>query len=418
MSQQPYQQRDRKEEFDKVVQAAYGHWDDIYAALAPQLDHARGNNAGKHVACPVHSPSENGFRLLKTFNDDGTGGCWTCHGRHLKRGFQLLAWVNNISFAQAVKEVAEYLGIDHKRSGHSASSARAVNARRVQKPTPQKSKAELAKERRNRASYLNRLWSEAYPSDHPQAKPLRTYLQSRGIETDHLPASLRLHPGLDYVTKDDDGSRLTLGPFPTILSQVCKVVDGKAKPISLHRTYLNSEGTAKAFKTEDARFKSKKILKAVDGDGGNTGGFIPLEKPTRILCVTEGLENALSVKQATNLPTWSCLSTSFLEAVAIPLTLQHVQASMPIEHILIWADKDHDKEINGETVNPGRDAAERLQARLVKEGFQVHILYPPLPLEEGSHKGVDWNDVLLRLGQSGFPDAFAIQRIVQAQHVA
>ncbi|MHC4067874.1 MAG: toprim domain-containing protein, partial [Planctomycetota bacterium] len=87
------------------------------------------------------------------------------------------------------------------------------------------------------------------------------------------------------------------------------------------------------------------------------------------LVLTEGIETALSILQATGKPTWACLSTSGLKTVILP---------PEVATVTIAADGDE----------PGLKAAEKAAARFCHEGREVKIARPPA--------GYDFNDLLMK----------------------
>ena len=99
------------------------------------------------------------------------------------------------------------------------------------------------------------------------------------------------------------------------------------------------------------------------------GSTDPLAAAGDELVLTEGLETAMSVLQATGKPTWATLSTSGMKAVVLPPDVQTV---------IIAADGDE----------PGERAAEEAGSRFYREGRTVKIARPP--------KGMDFNDLLMK----------------------
>lgn len=95
--------------FDKhiVKQAANGRWAEIYSALAPQLCLAQ-ERPGKHCPCPVHGGID-GFRLFSDYQEKGGGVCNTC-GVKID-GLQMLMWLHEWTFPEAVEKVGTYLGL-------------------------------------------------------------------------------------------------------------------------------------------------------------------------------------------------------------------------------------------------------------------------------------------------------------------
>lgn len=187
------------------------------------------------------------------------------------------------------------------------------------------------------------IWREAFPAE---TSPVQAYLRSRGYKGG-IPPTLRFHPRLFH----------TSGTYhPAMIASITlwpsKIVSG------VHRTYLTAAGSDKASLSPN-----KMML------GPIKGGAVRLSPPGSKLLLAEGIETALSCFYATNIPTWSCLSTSGMVDVVVP----------PIEitqDILICADGD----------GAGERAAQKLAERLVKDGYAVRISTPP--------QGQDFNDML------------------------
>ena len=94
------------------------------------------------------------------------------------------------------------------------------------------------------------------------------------------------------------------------------------------------------------------------------------------LAIAEGIETALAVREMTGLPAWSAINSTMLETVRLPES---------IKSVIIFADLDRSE--------TGKRAADKLAKRLVNEGRQVQISYPPISIPENL-KGVDWLDYL------------------------
>lgn len=93
--------------------------------------------------------------------------------------------------------------------------------------------------------------------------------------------------------------------------------------------------------------------------GHTHGGAVRLAAATETLVLCEGIEDALTIQQATGLPCWACLGTAGLAAVLLP-DMVHT--------VLIAADNDAN--------NAGVRAAEKLTMRLKKEHRRV-VAYKP-----------------------------------------
>lgn len=230
-----------------------------------------------------------------------------------------------------------------------------------------------------------------------------TYLKSRGINRllSSPPRDIGFNPRMYYL---DKGMQRAL----TLPAMVAIYRDKTGAQLTMHRTYLDTSG-AKA----DVTFP-KKMMQAA---GDMTGGSIQLYQPlydtiskTWMLGVAEGIENALSVTEATALPVWAASSVWSLENMDIP---EKSMPSMDVNEInlSIWADKDR---ANEKGVTVGLEAANKLKDRITtilksrypKANLIVVVYVPDMEIPEGK-KGVDWNDVLQISGPAGFPVGLA-----------
>ena len=128
--------------------------------------------------------------------------------------------------------------------------------------------------------------------------------------------------------------------------------------VAIHRTFLRADGKGKAL-----------VLNAKMMLGPCGGGSVHLAPAGETLAVAEGIESALSVQQATGLPTWAALSTTGMKTIRLP--------DLPLARIVVIA-------VDGD--DPGNAAAEVAAARFTREGREVRIAKPP--------HGLDFNDVL------------------------
>lgn len=302
--------------------------------------------------------------MFPDFKETGGGVCNSCGKFH--DGFALLQWINGWSFPEALEEVASKLGVSRD------SNRTPIAPRNPEVATP----AKPAMGPVNNAALtlsLKQVWLGTLSIKHPKAEPARLYLASRRIAIRAVPETVRFHPGLSYF---DVESGKKLGLFPCL---VVKYV-GKGQAITIHRTYLSGEGT-KAPVPEP-----KKMMMYPKGDRQLVGSAMRLDQASPILCVGEGLETMLTVRQVTRLPTWATGTSGLLSMLDVP----------PITRLmLIFADKDR--------TGVGLDAAKALHQRAWMQGVQCQIHIPSIDLIEGV-KGVDWNDVFVRAGESAFPD--------------
>ena len=128
---------------------------------------------------------------------------------------------------------------------------------------------------------------------------------------------------------------------------------------AIHRTYLRTDGAAKADISPN-----KSMLGAV------SGGAVRLSEGTGPLVVAEGIETSLSLTSGLVLETatvWAALSTSGMKALHLP--------SQP-QRLTIATDGDR----------AGREAGQVLAKRAFALGWEVMFL----PAQDGK----DWNDIL------------------------
>ena len=190
------------------------------------------------------------------------------------------------------------------------------------------------------------VWSKTEPIAGTLAEQ---YLRTRAIEG-ALPSALRFAASCWHPTKT------------TLPAMVAEVRRG-LQTVGVHRTYLAAPGV----KAEVS--PAKAML------GCCSGGAVQLSDGSGPLVVVEGIETALSLRDASLSSAdeggatkrfWAALSTSGIAGLKLPDT--------PGE-IIIAPDGDA----------PGRAAADKLAHRANALSWQVSILEPP-------GDGLDWND--------------------------
>jgi hypothetical protein len=347
---------------DIVRNTARGSWLSILDSLAPEIKTAIDNPGKRHIACPVHG-GRDGFRLFRDADISGGGICNTCGSK--PDGFSLLMWLRDWSFPDALMAVANVLGISTYKS-HQKPIV-------VRKPILLKSNPKLIVEDEKLKARLHRVWKESKSIRDPEAEPVRLYLQSRGLD-DSLPdwPSLRFHPNMQY--RDEDGK--VIGYFPAMLALVEKGND----LITIHRIFLTADG-------QKAPVDSPKKPMPVPSDKELVGSAIRLGKPGRVLQVTEGLENALAVIEATGMVTWSLISATLMPNFLIP---------SGVEKLIIWSDLDCSQ--------TGTIAAAKLAQSAKTQGAEAIIHQPKGPIPSYA-KSLDWLDVLNQHG----PNKFALR---------
>ena len=360
---------------DTVRKAAEGRWLFVLASLAPALEEAL-RRPGRHVSCPVHG-GRDGFRLFRDVSRTGGGICNTCGACH--DGFALLMWLNGWDFRRCLEAVGDRLGVARETSGYRGNAS---PGRRPYTPPPwlREVQAEMekrmARERAYRARLggkIERIWNACVPFSDDSARPMRLYFRKRRLPPLACPDTLRFAAALPY--HDEDGGET--GRFPTI---VCAIRNPAGALVTLTRTYLGTNG-------DKAAVGSPRKMMPVPANLDVRGAAIRLGEPTEgILGVAEGLETALSAYRVTGIPAWSTVNATLMKSLEVPAD---------VHTVLVWADKD--RSLTGE------NAARVLKNRLEKRGVGVFILLPDPPIPPGA-KGIDWNDVLVGRGNSGFPD--------------
>lgn len=348
-------------ETQQVKDDARGRWERVLLTLAPPLKTAL-ERKGKHVPCPVHG-GRDGFRIFPDVAETGGGICNTCGS--FANGFALLMWINGSEFGQVIREVAEQVGSKPNR-GRSGS---------------EKSEDEVRREQ------LNRTWRESVSLAHPSAEPARLYLARRGLSV-KVPETLRFHRSLGYYADN----RL-VADYPALIAQV---TGQGGEAVTIHRTYLTADG-------HKAPVDAPKKLMRHPVARQMTGGAIRLVPAAAQLAVTEGIETALAVIEATGIPAWATGNAHLLETFQPP---------PGVEQVLVFADKDRPSRQHPS--GHGQEAARALVTRLWGMGVRAGAIAPALDIPEG-RKGIDWLDVFVLSGKAGFP---ALGSVEKALHQA
>lgn len=356
---------------NKALNQASGRWRGIYAALAPDLAgaiEAADRSANSHVSCPVHGGENgDGFRLFADWEDNGGGICNTCGSS--RDGVAMLAWLNGWNYTQALRTLFRLL-----EDGEVTGPAKGAS-----KEARQKAKTKAWEDSRRSANFVRQLWSEGIPMTAPEAEIGRRYFAHRGVEPYTDPAIVRFHPDLFYKDKHEKAN------LPGLLF---KVQDSHGQASTIHRIYLNGSGR----KADVAQ--PKKLAPVPKYWRGLTGGAIRLFAPGPELGITEGIENALAVAEATGIPVWPTINTALMESVEIPPA---------VKRVTVWVDKDRNK--------AGERAARVLRERMWAQGRYSGGYVPPIDIQPGK-TSADWLDVYNRHGRSGFPE-----RYVGSEHV-
>ncbi|MBM5571535.1 MULTISPECIES: toprim domain-containing protein [Deefgea] len=345
---------------DTVKQAAHGNWPFTLQALginAKYLD-------GKNHPCPACGGKD---RFQFTLRGNGADyGRFACRGMDEQGGdgFALVRHVFGLSFPDAVKAVANVLGI-------SADSIFNNNYMAIPYAVPATSQVVQMVDRTDKVQAVFDSCVAIRP-DNQAGK----YLLNRGLNWVCLPTGenspLRNCTALDYWHVADN-KPVMLGTFPALVAQITKA-DGSLA--GMHRIYLSQDANKLVLHGRDGVLLPNKKLQAAH-DGALAGAACRLYSiwADGRLALTEGIETALAVHRMTGLAVWACISTSGLKSFLVP---------DGVREIIIYADNDRP---DHKGRNAGKEAAYILAARLVAEGYKVSVLLPPVA-------GTDWMDVM------------------------
>lgn len=204
--------------------------------------------------------------------------------------------------------------------------------------------------------------------------PVSLYLRKRvpGCDLSKISQDIRFHPGLKFYEEGEGGRFINRGTFPTMVG---RAVDASGQPITLHRTYLTSEGEKAPL--EDPK-KQMKGIRKLDG-----AAIRVVDVPeSRTLGLTEGIETGFAVATGYRyrINVWSLLNCGNLALADIP--------EGRFDKIIIFA--DHDRMDIKKGYRPGEHFALLLKQRLEKLGYEVEIKTP-------ADEGTDFADVWLAI---------------------
>lgn len=325
-----------KQDIYTLMALACGKWPDILTAAGIPDRFL----TGKHGPCPFCGGKDR-FRFT---NHQNRGGyiCNQCAPKGGDGVAFLMAW-RGCRFKDAVTWLRDYLRLPSSVAPVDRESATGFIPAGNPEPI---SESELNR----RYQSMCNVWrkSRALAGDCLGS----IYLQSRSVWHGTAPVpSLRVIANLGYYTGKDKQ-----GDFPALLAAVT-ALDGRN--ISIHRTYLNHDGTGKA-PVQDP----KKMMQAL---GPIAGTAVRLFPAGHVLGVAEGIETALAASMLHGgLPVWACISAGGLQSFVVPDT---------VNELMIFADHD----------SAGIKAAKVLQSRYGdKMTTTIHT-----PKQAGS----DWADV-------------------------
>ena len=218
----------------------------------------RGKRRHFNGPCPRCGGSDR-FWVDAARNSFGCRGCGdVAHGGYLgSGGIDLVMFVEGIAFGAAVEKLIGLPPATRRATGDDDGMQR----------------------------HVAMLWQSRMPA---AGSIVETYLRSRGITV--------LSPNIGFLPGFRDRPPAMIAPFG---------MPGRP-PDAVHLTYLRPDGSGKA----DVE-KPKRVLGSVEGP-------IALSPPTDALAmaITEGIEDGLTVYQATSLCVWAAGSRSYMTALA------------------------------------------------------------------------------------------------------
>lgn len=277
----------------------------------------------------------------------GGGVCNTCG--NFTDGFSLISWANGWEMREVYKNIAEYLGGNIKSKP------------KIRVPPKTAREEKFFDQMQMWRNHL--IWDQANPL--APGTPGTKYLQHRGLIVPDNLRSVRELTSLEYYHQQD--GKITRENHPAL---VALIVNGEGYACGIHRTYINDNGGKADVPTVKKRTPKHRSTK---------GASVRLFDPGSILGITEGIETAIAVNNATGMPVWATLSATVMPTVWIPDS---------VKTVYIWADNDKN--------NVGQNAALALASNLKRSKKKAIIKVPPL-------EGTDWLDILNLEGPEGFP---------------
>jgi len=299
------------------------------------------------ACCPFHGEKTPSFHV------DDRKRFYKCFG--CKASGDVYAFLKNfegLSFAESVHHLAGLAGVTIGDGGYAPDpAAQAAAASRWKTERDRQDVARAARDERDRAGKIEvarGIWRAAKA---PAGTLVEAYLRARHV-TCLVPASLRFLARCRHVPSKQD--------LPAMIGAM-QGADGRITGV--HRTYLASDGSAKA----DVE-PSKMMLGVAQGSAVR---FCP---PAGHLYVTEGIETALSVVSVREgAAVWAALSLDNMEKIALP---------GEVREVTLIADNDQ------KDWRAGRRAVRQAVNAHAASGRLVRTVWPP--------RGCDFNDLLAR----------------------
>lgn len=319
--------------------------------VLPQFGIAAQYLTKKHGPCPLCTKGKDRFRFDNKDNQ-GTYYCSHCGAGNV---ITLLRKFTGRPDAEILEDIKRFHGLPLAHSPVGPIVPR-TNSDEIPEEEVKANRKWLTKARRE---------SKALSND-----PVTLYLLNRipGIDLNKVSKEIKFHPGMKFFELNDDDKSVLKGTFPVMLA---RVLDSANQAITLHRTYLTTNGEKAPF---------EKVKKQMPGVRKLRGAACRLTSVSgcRTLGVCEGIETGYAIATAYRykMPVWAFLNAGNLAVGDIPRE--------KFDKVIIFA--DHDKIDIKTGLRPGTAAAKALQAKLIEAGFEVIIKMPP-------REGMDFLDL-------------------------
>ena len=298
----------------------------------------------KHGPCPTCGGTDR-FR----FDNKGGKGTFFCSFCGAGNGLTLISKYTGCTIAEAIKKLnGAQLITPHKRQAFAKKEAAANDVNKLRKA-------------------LQNLWvgSKSIANGDPVAR----YINYRvpGFKLEWLSSEVRFHPGIEYY-EEGVGKK---GKWPGMLA---RAKSSSGEPITLHRTYLTSDGFKAPFANVKKQMKGKRML---------SGDAIRLNNTQSTkLAVCEGIETGLAIMAASNnkIAVWVFLNAGNLAKADIPNGM--------FDEVIIYADRDPVDVKTG--WRPGEHYAQQLLKKLKSNDQKARIKVP-------DEEGVDFCDIWSRI---------------------
>jgi len=370
----------------KVKQLAWNKWDLVFRSYS-NFESAMKVNLPQ-IPCPKTGQGKTKFRLYEDWIL--TGGAYHNDIGSLTDGIEVVAWYENLTKGQALNVILDRIGGKISDVTEVDLSAYKAKSTAVRQLSP--------KDVADKQSRIKALALTSIPAR--QSDEVKMYLRSRGLKgnLDNLPEDLRYNDKVYYPASYRKQAKGCYYGAMLGLYKDCN--DGN---LTLHRTYLDKGKKAPEDKT--------KLIMSPPAD--IRGGYIHLDAPLifkgeddelmAMIGLSEGIETALAVREATGMAMRACYSSTLLSQTT-PIIVPGVKVENTI--VAIWVDKD----VSGD----GQKHAGILADKLTELGYIVEVYTPDYEVPAGK-SSIDWLDVYSTYGSEVFPifvdDSIALKNI-------